>query len=166
MRFLSKINSHSYSSLDFMAIDNTKGKKHTRPSKSSKAQNMSKVSAYDQDHFGKDSITFSLLNETCDKFEDYENLQQELPFSNLNEMESDAEEELQDDDETASTFSGYKTMEDDDEDGLLDMDSYQCKYEEDTKKIREKFLKQYMIISNYMPYRDVDMLCEEGYLPE
>lgn len=143
-----------------MAIGNPKSKK-------SAGVNMSKVSAYDQEHFGKDSITFSLLNETCDKFEDYENLQQELPFSNLNEMESETEE-LLDDDETASTFSGYKTMEDDDDEGglLETMESFQCKYEEDTKKIREKFLKQYMIISNYMPYHEVDILSEEGYLPE
>lgn len=146
-----------------------------KPGKKETMVKMSNVSAYDKDDFGKDSIGFSLLNESelnessC-KFEEYENLQQELPYANLNEMEETSEiEEAYEDDDTESTFSGYKTLEDDEHDetnDLLDIDSYQCKYDEDTQKIREKFLKQYMIISNYMPYHNVDILREEDYLPE
>lgn len=125
------------------------------------------IAAFDDEDFGKNTIQFSLLNEKGDAvFEEFENIADELPFSNLNEMESETEEEEEDADEieTASTCSGYKTLEDEEDD--INFDEFSARYEEDTKKIQERFYKQYLIISNMGPYQNLERLCEESYLPE
>lgn len=127
------------------------------------------IDAFDETHFGKDSVGFTLLNESCDKFEKYENLQHELPFSNLNEMEEETDPEIDEDDETASTLSGYKTLEDHDEsdtDEILDLEGFQSKYDEETQKIKDRFVKKHTISHSLTLYDTLEILSEEAYLPE